>query len=120
LQNEKGRDDAVQQKVHYENAGFKMLPEHATWLEGGNSVESGLYTINDLMRKGKFKIFRGLVEVMEEIRQYHRDEKGKIAKIRDDLLDAIRYAYMMRRYAVRIGDIGMKPQKINFTGWANG
>lgn len=109
LQHEKGRDDAVQQKVHYDTAGFNMLSGHATWAEGGNSVESGLYSINDLMRKGKFKVFRGLIEVMEEVRQYHRDEKGKIVKVRDDLLDAIRYAYMMRRNAVQRGKIG--PQK---------
>jgi phage terminase large subunit-like protein len=117
LQNEKGRDDAVQQKVHYERAGFKMLHEHATWPEGGNSVESGIYSISDLMRKGKFKIFKGLVHVLEEVRQYHRDEKGRIVKVRDDLLDAIRYAYMMRRYALPMGDMKQKPVKINFKGW---
>ena len=117
LQNEKGRDDAVQQKVHYETAGFKMLGKHATWQEGGNSVESGLYSINDLMRKGKFKIFRGLFEVLEEVRQYHRDEKGKIVKVRDDLLDSIRYAYMMRRHAVQAGKIGQKPKALKFEGW---
>ena len=106
LQNEKGRDDAVQQKVHYENAGFKMLPRHATWQEGGNSVESGIYLIGDLMRKGKFKIFSGLIELLEEIRQYHRDEKGKIVKKKDDLLDALRYAMMMIRFACKVGDVG--------------
>lgn len=114
LQNEKGRDDAVQQKEHYHKAGFKMLPVMATWPDvadgkggirsGGNSVEHGLYEILDLMRKGKFKVFRGLIEWLDEFRQYHRDDKGKIVKVRDDLLDATRYAYMMRRYAVRIGD----------------
>jgi len=117
LQNEKGRDDAVQQKVHYESAGFNMLSAHATWPEGGNSVESGLYSINDLMRKGKFKIFKGLHEVFEEVRQYHRDEKGKIVKVRDDLLDAIRYAFMMRRFAVQAGKIGAKKKTIKFAGW---
>jgi hypothetical protein len=114
LQNEKGRDDAVQQKVHYERAGFKMLPEHATWppvsekgvmKSGGNSVEHGLYEIGDLMRKGKFKFFRGLTDLFAEFRQYHRDDKGKIVKTMDDLLDAVRYAYMMRRYAARVGDL---------------
>ena len=114
LQHEKGRDDAVQQKEHYHKAGFKMLPEMATWppvtdkegkqKSGGNSVEQGLYEILDLMRVGKFKILRGLIPVMDEVRQYHRDEKGKVVKTLDDLLDAIRYAYMMRRYAVRVGD----------------
>lgn len=122
LQNEKGRDDAVQQKVHYQNAGFKMLPTHATWPDipdgkggmksGGNSVEHGLYEINDLMGKGKFKIFRGLIELLDEFRQYHRDERGKIVKIRDDLLDAVRYAYMMRRFAVRVGSTAMQPQVV--------
>lgn len=117
LQNEKGRDDAVQQKVHYERAGFKMLGQHAVWPEGGNSVESGLYLIGDAMRKGKFKIFRGLIDLMDEVRQYHRDEKGKIVKVRDDLLDAMRYAYMMRRYAVRKGDCGVKRKRPRAVGW---
>ena len=118
LQNEKGRDDAVQQKVHYEKAGFSMLHDFATWQEGGNSVESGLYLIGDLMRKGKFKIFKGLIPLLDEIRQYHRDEKGKVVKVRDDLLDAMRYAYMMRRFAVRVGEVGQKKvTKINFARW---
>jgi len=116
LQNEKGRDDAVQQKVHYQNAGFKMLPEMATWppvngKSGGNSVEHGLYELNDLMSKGKFKIFRGQPDFMNELRQYHRDDRGKIVKALDDLLDAVRYAYMMRRFAVRVGDIGQSKQR---------
>jgi len=115
LQNEKGRDDAVQQKEHYQKAGFNMLPDHATWpsvpdgkggmKSGGNSVESGLYEIGDLMRKGQFKIYRGLTDLFAEFRQYHRNEKGKIVKVFDDLLDAMRYAYMMRRFAVRVGDL---------------
>ncbi len=118
LQHEKGRDDALQQKTHYENAGYAMLHAHATWPQGGNSVESGLYEINDLMRKGKFKISRGLRQMLDEVLQYHRNEKGKINKSLDDLLDAVRYAYMMRRYAKRIGDIGAKRKKIKFNSWS--
>lgn len=105
LQNEKGRDDAVKQKVHYARAGFKMLPEHATWQEGGNSVEAGLYEIYELMRTGQFRVFRGNNDFIDEFRQYHRDEKGKIVKVRDDLLDAMRYAFMMIRYAARVGSV---------------
>ena len=121
LQMEKGRDDAVQQKVHYERAGFTMLADMATWppvadpkkaghmKTGGNSVEQGIYELTDIMRKGKLKVFSGLVAWFEEFRQYHRDDKGKISKVRDDLLDATRYAYMMRRFAVRIGSVGNTP-----------
>lgn len=112
LQTEKG--SGKQQKEYYEEAGFQMLYEKATWEEGGNSVEAGLFEIRDLMRKGKFKIFSGLRDVFDEVNQYHRDDKGKIVKTRDDLLDAIRYAYMMRRESIPFGDILGSTQDINF------
>lgn len=117
LQKEKGRDDAKQQKEHYELAGFMMLHDHATWEAGGNSVESGLYEIRDLMSKGKFKISRALRDLLDEILQYHRDERSGIVKTNDDLLDAVRYAYMMRRFAIRYGDIGGGDFEVKFTAW---
>ena len=117
LQHEKGRSDALQQKTHYEKAGFKMLHDMATWPEGGNSVENGLYLLLDLMRKGQLKFVRGQNDLMDEYRQYHRNDKGKIVKTNDDLLDAVRYAFMMRRYAVRVGDVGKNTfKKLKFVG----
>jgi hypothetical protein len=98
LQTEKG--SAKETKKYYVEAGFKMLAEHATWPDGGNGVEVGVMEIRDLMAKGKFKVFEGLRDVFDEFLQYHRDENGKIYKVKEDLLDAIRYAYMMRRFAV--------------------
>lgn len=106
LMHEKGRDDTSQQKDHYANAGFKMLPMFAQWPEGGNSVENGLYEILLRARSGKFKIFKGQPELMGEWRQYHRNDRGKIVKSHDDIMDAMRYAYMMRRFAVRKGEAG--------------
>lgn len=104
LQTEKG--SGKQQMQYYVDAGFDMIADHATWPDGGNGVEAGLFEILDLMRKGKFKVFDGQRDLLDEILQYHRDEKGKIVKTQDDLLDAVRYAYMMRRYAVRYDEIG--------------
>lgn len=104
LQTEKG--SGQQQKAYYTNAGFQLCGEYATWPDGSNGVEAGLYEIRDLMQKGKFKVFAGLREWFEEFNQYHRDDKGRIVKTRDDLLDATRYAYMMRRFAIPYGDVG--------------
>lgn len=109
LQTEKG--SGKQQKAYYLEAGFKLLSAHATWPDGSNSVEAGLFEIRDLMMKGKFKVFAGLRDFFDEFIQYHRDDKGKIVKSRDDVLDAVRYAYMMRRFAVAYGNIG-KPKLI--------
>jgi hypothetical protein len=36
-------------------------------------------------------------ELAEEILNYHRDEDYKIVPLRDDLISAVRYAFMMRR-----------------------
>lgn len=108
LQTEKG--SGKQQKAYYVEAGFKLLPNHATWPDGSNGVEAGLFELRDLMIKGKFKVFAGLRDFFDEFLQYHRDENGRIVKTRDDILDAVRYAYMMRRFAVPIGSIGAKKE----------
>ena len=87
-----------------------MLEDHSTWEEGGNGVEAGLMEINNLMKTGRFKVFSHLNEVFEEIRGYHRvskaNGKSEIVKVGDDIIDAIRYAYMMRREAIQKNDIG--------------
>lgn len=107
LQTEKG--SGKQQKSYYAEAGFKMLPQHATWPDGSNGVEAGLLEIRDLMMKGKFKVFAGQRDLLDEFLQYHRDDSGRIVKTNDDALDAMRYAYMMRRLAVPMGEVG-KPK----------
>jgi hypothetical protein len=119
LQTEKG--SGKQQKSYYTEAGFKLLSSHATWPDGANGVEAGLFEIRDLMLKGKFKIFAGLRDILEEVLQYHRKD-GKIVKVRDDCLDAMRYAYMMRRHAIFFGDTNRKPTRVDsdLAGWDYG
>lgn len=97
LQTEKGSGE--QQKNYYQQAGWMMTPEHATWPAGGVGVEAGLVELYDRMTTGKFKVFKHLSGWFEEKLNYHRDENGHIVKVGDDLLSATRYAYMMRRYA---------------------
>tara|TARA_R110000782_G_C14779287_1_gene409802 strand:+ start:62 stop:1498 length:1437 start_codon:yes stop_codon:yes gene_type:complete len=111
LQTEKG--SGKEQKQYYAEAGFEMLYEHATWEGGGNSVEAGLFELRDLMSKGKFKVFAGLRDFFDEFIQYHRDPKGKIVKVGEDILDATRYAYMMRRFAISYGKRNMSNNTMN-------
>lgn len=110
LMHEKG--SAKQQKDYYEEAGWEMLDDPATWPNGGNGVEAGLMQLNSLMKTGKFKIFDDLEEVITEIREYHRKQMpsgmSQIVKLKDDLVDAIRYAFMMARFAVQKADIATK------------
>ena len=50
------------------------------------------------MKRGQFFIASHLSELAEEILSYHRDEDYKIVRLRDDLISAVRYAFMMRRH----------------------
>lgn len=99
------KSSGEQQKKAYIDAGFLLTVDRATWIDGGNGVEAGIFELRDLMSKGKLKVFSGLRSILDEVLQYHRDDKGKIVKSRDDALDAMRYAYMMKRYAKAYGDI---------------
>lgn len=103
LQSEKS--SGAQQKAAYQDAGWQMMPEHATWPDGGVGVEAGLVELYERMTTGKFKVFSHLADWFEEKLNYHRDEDGKIVKVNDDLLSATRYAYMMRRFARQRKDI---------------
>ncbi len=119
LHHEKGRDNPKTLISHYEDAEFEVLGAHATWPEGGVGVEVGVFEIGNRMRKGQWKVFEGNTAYMQQFRQYHRDKKtSKIAKPQNDhLLDASRYAYMMRRFAIRVGDVGVGFKAIDFKGW---
>lgn len=108
-QHEKGGGEQL--KGQYADAGFMMLQEHATWLDGGNAVEPGITELRDMMLDGRFKVFNTCEPFFEEFRLYHRDENGKIVKLNDDVLSAVRYAYMMRRFAKMMRDIKKPKEK---------
>jgi phage terminase large subunit-like protein len=85
--------------VQYDEQGLRMMPEHATFEDGGFGVEAGVTKMLDLMKTGKWRVFRNCHNWLEEFRMYHREE-GKIVKKMDDTLCASRYAYMMLRHAM--------------------
>ena len=90
----------------YREQGLNMLEKQATHEpepgkpegSGGNSVDAGLLEMLDRMQTGRLKVFASLADWFEEFRMYHREE-GKIVKVDDDLMDATRYALMMKRHA---------------------
>ncbi len=79
--------------------GLGMLAGHATFEDGGASVEAGILEMIERMQTGRWKVFSTCGSWFGEFRLYHR-EAGKIVKIADDLICASRYAWMMRRFAI--------------------
>ncbi len=56
-----------------------------------NSVEAGLYEVLMRLSSGRLRVFSTLQAWLAEFRIYRRDDKGKIIKENDHLMDATRY-----------------------------
>jgi len=105
LQTEKGSGKSL--APQYRDAGMNLLEKPATHPPadgeeegtGGNSVEAGITRLLERMMTGRFKVFEGQGEWLEEFRMYHRKD-GKVVKLKDDLMAATRYAEMMLRHAI--------------------
>jgi phage terminase large subunit-like protein len=81
----------------YRRLGAPMLAKHAENKGGGYAVDPAIEEMCGYMKRGQFTIANHMSELGEEFLQYHRDEDYKIVRLRDDLISAVRYAFMMRR-----------------------
>jgi phage terminase large subunit-like protein len=68
-----------------------------------NGVESGLYSVWNRMSTGRIKVFDSMKSWLNEFRLYRRDEKGRVVKSNDHLMDAMRYLDS------RLGMFAVKP-----------
>ena len=97
MQHDKGSGEDLARQYKAQN--LKMLPERATFPDGGNGVEAGIMEMLDRMQTGRWKVFSTCGAWFGEFRLYHR-KNGIIVKLKDDLISSSRYAYMMRRAAL--------------------
>lgn len=105
LQTEKGSGAPLANQ--YRAQGLYLLPHHFTNPpgpdqeegRGGIGVEPGLIEMLTRMQTGRFKVFSTCRHFLEEARMYHRDEHGKVVKLNDDVISAVRYAVMSLRFA---------------------
>lgn len=56
-----------------------------------NGVESGIYEVWTRLSTGRLKVFKSLSNWVGEFRLYRRDDKGRVVKTNDHLMDATRY-----------------------------
>jgi len=62
-----------------------------------NAVESGIFEVWQALSSGQLKVFSDLANWLSEFRKYHRDEKGRVVKSDDHLMDATRYGVVSGR-----------------------
>ena len=78
--------------------GSRLIDEYRalglTLIEADNTVEAGLFAVYQRMSRGGLRVFNTCRNWLAEFRIYRRDEKGKIVKENDHLMDATRYLIM--------------------------
>ena len=76
--------DGQKLKAEYIGLGLDLV-------NANNAVEAGIHRCLLLMQGGQLKVFRTLTAWLREYRLYRRDEKAKIVKVNDHLMDDMRY-----------------------------
>lgn len=76
--------DGQQLLQRYRAFGLNIVPAI-------NSVETGIYDVWQRLSSGRLKVFRGMKSWLSEFRLYRRDDKGRVVKDNDHLMDATRY-----------------------------
>lgn len=56
-----------------------------------NAVEAGIHRVWEMLSQGRLKVFSTLANTRAEMRIYRRDDRGRVVKERDHLMDAMRY-----------------------------
>ncbi len=90
------------------SARYPKVPGELTDKGGPQPVEPIVDEVLERMVTGRFRVFANLSDVFEEKRSYHRKDGIIVAK-RDDILKAIFYAVMMKRYAVPLSALKRAP-----------
>jgi hypothetical protein len=71
----------------YKSMGLDLQPAN-------NEVEAGIFAVYRRLQSSRLKAFSTLQNLRSERRLYRRDEKGRIVKERDHLMDTERYLVM--------------------------
>lgn len=80
----RSQDDGERLIDQYNDLGLNLTA-------ADNAVEAGIYEVWSRLSSGRMKVFSTLQNFLAEYRLYRRDEKGRIVKSNDHLMDCCRY-----------------------------
>ncbi|MCK4525954.1 terminase family protein [candidate division WOR-3 bacterium] len=102
----RGQKDGTQLMLEYNDLGLKLVPAE-------NPVEAGILKLYKRMTTGRLKVFKSMVQWLEEFRIYRRDDKGRVVKDFDHLMDTTRY---LNNSIVSVGIVRPESKEIHIPG----
>jgi phage terminase large subunit-like protein len=107
----RSQTDGEQLLSQYKNLGLTLNLAN-------NGVESGLLEVWQRLSTGRLKVFKSLSNWRSEYRIYRRDEKGRIVKENDHIMDATRYLVNADHTRWKPKGLMERP-KVMGAGWKN-
>lgn len=109
----RGQSDGTQLLRIYRDFGLDLVP-------ADNGVESGLLHVWNRLISGRLKVFKSLQPWLQEFRIYRRDEKGKVVKQNDHLMDTTRYLVMTGMGRALASPMDHWDERYRAQTWAHG
>lgn len=100
--NGRSQEDGSRLIESYRGRGLKLT-------NADKSIHAGIYEIWLRLTTGRLKVFRSLTQWRKEVRLYRRDDKGRIVKENDHLMDATRYLIMSGRPVAKAVPVAADP-----------
>ena len=110
-----GQHDGKQILKLYKDHGLDVMP-------ADNDVDAGILAVWQGLSTGSIKVFKSLQHWRTEYRMYRRDEKGRIVKENDHLMDSTRYLILsgMKRATVFTATHRIPPSRPSAHGQGTG
>jgi hypothetical protein len=89
-------------------------------IDADNAVESGIYQVFSRMNSGRLKVFQSCQNWFSEFRMYRRDERGRVVKDRDHLMDCTRYLISRLQEILRPQPGKAEPKEPEEEWWSTG
>lgn len=105
-QTEKGRGEKLTELYLDElQPGWQNIAPFDRLLQkADNSVQAGNDLVDGMLKNGTLYFMEDCREVMEQMKGYHYDDKGRIYKVDDDYPDAVRYLCMEKgKFRPKVG-----------------
>jgi hypothetical protein len=96
--NGRSQKDGESLMASYEGQGLSLV-------NADNAIEAGLHNCWMDLSIGRIRVFSTLQAFWQEYRLYRRDEKGKIVKKNDHLMDDLRYLRMTGKLIAKVKPI---------------
>lgn len=100
----RSQKDGSQLMQDYQDLGLVLTAAN-------NAVEAGIYQVWERLSTGRLKVFSSLANFLKEIRLYRRDEKGRIVKVNDHLMDDVRYLILSGLEVAKAVPVKQEPEE---------